>query len=813
MSPVNLVNTVLLGDGVTATNITYRQGTTNYTTSTAVSLKKFTTTGNFPFSEGVYITTKDSGSSNVVDSDLSAITSNTVRNGGILEFDFVATGDTLSFNFMFASREYASFTCSSYNDVFGFFLSGPGINGPFSNNGINLAVIPGTTTPVGINSINCGCSGYPSNCLAVNPNYVADAVYFTTQYNSYGGQGYNGGTVSLPATASLICGETYHIKMGICNVSDQSYDSGVYLEGGSFAIEPKIVIDVVKEIETQQVCISDSVEFTLLVSDNFQYDSLLWNFGDSFSTDNTDTSSNPKHKYSQPGNYTVSLIVYSEEGLLCSLTDTLTLDIVVHDYTRETDTVRLCYGQTHTLSNGTVLTSSDTYYDTLPAPSLEYCDTIYTVVFIVPTEKLSIVFSDQQNVSCWQAKDGSVTGNVSGGMGTYAYQWSMLGTISNLNLLTQHATTLGAGTYFLTVTDAHNCAISDSVTILQPDKLVLSLSSDTLICPYDFAYLSGAYSGGTSPVSIDWGGTTTGWNPQVQPTQDTIYQAIITDSHGCRDTAQLAVQLVVLPEVKFSEDTLIDCSPMRMVLHNYSTGIWDNCLWTFTDGVSYSGCDLVIHQMNALGYQGVSLTLNTVEGCSITKKVDSIFYLEANPIADFTADKTIFSSWQDLESVEVNFSNSSVSASSYLWFFGDSSDPTSEYEPSHIYPTDKGRNYLTTLIAYNDIHCSDTSTLVIVVKEPELFFIPNTFTPNTDPYNAIFLPVITAGVDPYQYTFTLYNRWGEVIFNTHDSYQGWDGRLKNGELAPDGVYEWRLIFVSREDAETKTHSGWVNLIR
>jgi hypothetical protein len=74
-----------------------------------------------------------------------------------LEFDFVPTGDSLQFRYVFGSEEYTSYTCADYNDAFGFFLSGPGIAGPFSNGAaINIALVPGTTVPVSISTLNGG---------------------------------------------------------------------------------------------------------------------------------------------------------------------------------------------------------------------------------------------------------------------------------------------------------------------------------------------------------------------------------------------------------------------------------------------------------------------------------------------------------------------------------------------------------------------------------------------------------------------------------------------------------------------------------
>jgi len=187
-----------------------------------------------------------------------------LNNLTVIEFDFVAAGSSVSFDYIFASEEYAGYTCSPFNDIFGFFISGPGIDdliastgspnlGFQSINGLpypvyNMAkvpsqVTPGTFTnvPVVINSINSGAAtGSYSNdtCLVVNPNFVADNVFFVANPDApvTSNIGFNGHTTTLTALANIQCGETYHMKLAIADVSDGSLNSAVLLKEGSFTI-------------------------------------------------------------------------------------------------------------------------------------------------------------------------------------------------------------------------------------------------------------------------------------------------------------------------------------------------------------------------------------------------------------------------------------------------------------------------------------------------------------------------------------------------------------------------------------------------
>ena len=102
-----------------------------------------------PFSQitAPFGASSQSGSAQSGDVDLAMLITQPIENTAVLEFDFVPSSTSVGFEYVFASEEYPEFSCSSYNDVFGFFISGPGITGPYSNNSQNIAIIPGTTLP------------------------------------------------------------------------------------------------------------------------------------------------------------------------------------------------------------------------------------------------------------------------------------------------------------------------------------------------------------------------------------------------------------------------------------------------------------------------------------------------------------------------------------------------------------------------------------------------------------------------------------------------------------------------------------------
>ncbi|MEO8149174.1 MAG: choice-of-anchor L domain-containing protein [Bacteroidia bacterium] len=150
------------------------------------------------------------------DADLNAIVGGMYTfDAAVLQFDFVASNNTLLFDYVFASEEYNEYAGSPYNDVFAFLISGPGITGTQ-----NIALIPSTTTPVSINNINNGTIG-TGPC--VNCAYYHDNTNDTTV-------AFDGFTVPLTATITLIPGQTYHLKLAVADVADGIFDTGVFLQ-------------------------------------------------------------------------------------------------------------------------------------------------------------------------------------------------------------------------------------------------------------------------------------------------------------------------------------------------------------------------------------------------------------------------------------------------------------------------------------------------------------------------------------------------------------------------------------------------------
>jgi gliding motility-associated-like protein len=183
--------------------------------------------------------------------------------------------------------------------------------------------------------------------------------------------------------------------------------------------------------------------------------------------------------------------------------------------------------------------------------------------------------------------------------------------------------------------------------------------------------------------------------------------------------------------------------------------------------------------------------------------------VEEDPIASFTPASQVLTTLN----TTVEFNNTSYGAVDYLWNFGDESMNSSIESPNHTYPEVDG-NYNVQLIATSALGCVDTAYGFIQVQEELLYYVPNTFTPDFDDYNETFKPIFTSGFDPFDYTLLIYNRWGEVIFESHNAEIGWEGTYGvDGKIVQDGTYTWTIEYKRSINDAHQQIQGHVNIIR
>lgn len=246
-TPENLISNVFLGDGVEVLSVNFNGANTavgyfkDGEEDVGISRGIVMTTGQAVGAQGVnqvgaLQASNNNGSSATSDELASIAAPNTINDVSEYVIEFIPISDTLRFNYSFASEEYPEYACSNFNDIFGFFISGPGINGPFANNAENIAIIPGTNLPVTINNVNpgvVGANGTIGNCTP--PNGSLDYSQFYVDNNGSNSLPiYDGLTTVLTAEAVVMPCSTYTIRLAIADVSDGIFDSGVFLEAKSF---------------------------------------------------------------------------------------------------------------------------------------------------------------------------------------------------------------------------------------------------------------------------------------------------------------------------------------------------------------------------------------------------------------------------------------------------------------------------------------------------------------------------------------------------------------------------------------------------
>ena len=212
---------------------------------------------------------------------------------------------------------------------------------------------------------------------------------------------------------------------------------------------------------------------------------------------------------------------------------------------------------------------------------------------------------------------------------------------------------------------------------------------------------------------------------------------------------------------------------------------------------------------NGISYNGAgiySYYTVTAGGCDST----AILNLSISPIplTSFIPSISLFTESPQL----VAFTNTSVGAATYSWDFGDGAF-SSEDNPEHLY-AENSNGQTITLVAVSSEGCIGTYQVSIEFEEGLIFYIPNTFTPDQDEHNQTFRPIFTSGFDPYNYEMLIFNRWGEIIFETHDVTYGWDGTYSfTNSTCQDGVYSYKITFKNPVLDERKVVCGNLILLK
>lgn len=564
LTPAQYVNN-LVGPGITVSNVTY--------TGTTQQIGTFGGTSNIGFpSGGVVLSsgattelvgnaasttagqTNVSGIDNTMNStidDLLTIASDnatslgigsitSTEDGAILEFDFVPISNIVSFNFVFSSDEYLTYVNSVFNDIFGFFVSGPGITGPYSapagfpNGSTNLALVPGTASPITISTIHPG----------LNAQYYVDN-------NGGNTHAMNGFTTPIPITFNVQCGETYHFKFAVADCQDNYLSTAVFLQDGSFTSPPvDISLETANGTDTiPEACVDANVLFI---------------------------RSACQSNLPLTVNYTVSgtaiddvdFVIADSPITLAAGQDTAAINIVpiVDALAEGTESITITV--TYTDAGGNVQTISGNLY----------------LSDITP---LSINETDL-TIQCF---DDNILLNAvgQGGSGVYTYDWALSASDSTQDVVSINQN--GTYIYPITITDICLGSFTDTVTVIMNQTLAVDTMITGPATCEPTGFVSGMVMGQTGVPSYQWTGPGPN-NPNFidasvwQNLSSGWYYFNVFDN-VCEVHDSVFVDILNPPVAEFTASPIVGCSPLVVNFTNSSENA-NNYNWNFGNGNSFN---------------------------------------------------------------------------------------------------------------------------------------------------------------------------------------------------------------------------------
>lgn len=567
-TPQQLVDNVLLGFGVTALNVTINgnpllantpQGNVGFFTNSnpafPIDSGLILTTGNAigaigPNSSTSFTNNNPPTSSVSSDPHLNDIAAGSVTNGVVLEFDFIPQGDSVIFNYMFGSDEYPEFSPSTFNDAFGLFLWGPGIAGPYvqagyPNGGINIATIPGGI-PVTINNVGD----------ASNTNYYV--FNETSSTLTYGDAiQYDGTTVKLTAASSVQCNQLYHIKLAISNVGDQSYDSGVFLEAGSFS---SAAVDVAVATVSGDTTIVEGCTFA-----DFIFTRPAGQTNDTLII-----------------NYTIGGV--AQQGV---------------DYNNLINPITFLPGEDSVVINLTPIQDNITEGFESVVISVEIInpcgDTIISsgTIYIGEGPIINITETDP-TIFC--ANDSVVlSASAFGGYAPYQYEWTTMSgvSLSTNDTIIQGISQNGSVNFLVTATDNCNFSQTDTVTLTLNQTIAIDTIYTGPSTCQPTGYVSVMASGLTGVPSYTWTGPGPNGFIDASVWQNILsgwYYITVTDNVcSISDSAFVGIQNA--PDAEFSGTPIQGCAPFDVTFQNTSLNA-NNYAWDFGDTQTTTSANL-----------------------------------------------------------------------------------------------------------------------------------------------------------------------------------------------------------------------------
>ena len=567
----------------------------------------------------------------------------------------------------------------------------------------------------------------------------------------------------------------------------------------------------------------------------------LWDFGVSNSNSDISTQFEPSFTYPIPGTYQVTLI--ANPGWPCS--DTSKQTMIVNELLQvsfKTNDSICIIGNSFNFDGQMIGPNSTTFnWDFGPYASVQtstsldvnnvtfnrsgfipislkgyigtctanFKDSIY--IFPLPT----VDFSPPPNYLC----EGLSVKLINQSLNTIQYKWDFGDPSTNLDLSnlfepTYTYSTPGNYTVRLIGSSDGQCIDTSYKTLIMNEVLDVWFTNNDSLCITGNSFnFDGSMKGSpTTTFSWDFGSNA---SIQTASTLDvngvsfnkpgTIPITLTGNYANCIDKQTSTLFIYKEPEVDFEISPGLQCIPFNAQFINLSSADAPlSYYWTFGEGGS-STVKNPSYLYDSVGVYDVSLTIYASKGCTdtISKLRDDYIVVHPSPISNFQTDKLV----ADICHSEIEFFDlSQGSKEVYYSFdgtaFSDLTNPIYSFTESGVFTPIQ--------IATNEYLCTDTSTLTLYI-EPFSVFIPNAFTPDGNEYNNLFRAV--SYFDIKEWEFSIYNRWGEIIFYSTDVNEGWDGFYKN-KRAQDGLYNYQVRYVSCEKTNfTHELRGHFSLIK
>ncbi|MDG1331831.1 MAG: PKD domain-containing protein [Crocinitomicaceae bacterium] len=569
-----------------------------------------------------------------------------------------------------------------------------------------------------------------------------------------------------------------------------------------------------------------------------------WDFGVPGINTDVSTAFEPTYTYPSPGAYTAMLVV--NPGWPC--TDTAYIDIIVNDpiVISYTSNDSLCiFGNSFDFVAASTAPAGANYsWDFGPnATSPSTTGNVVNGVNFSTTGSIPVTVSVESN-SCISEYTNSIYifpeptaaiilpvdyecngltidfGNGSANSTNYAWDFGVLGSATDVSTdfepTYSYAT---AGTYTVTLTSSSSptCSATTTETITINEPLVVAFTSQDSMCitgnSFDF---DGTVSGPAGSV-FTWN---FGPNASIASSTDIDVSNVSFNTTGpiqitltgtfdnCEESVTREIYLYREPTIDFGLLPGLQCVPFNAQFVNSSDAeTTAYYTWDFGDGTTSNDVS-PSHLYTAVGNYPVTLTLETVDGCisTLTLLQADLVNVRPSPEAGFS----VTPDYTDICNSTISFIDESIGGNDWFYFYDDSTATGSgEASPNYTYLT-AGTHYPMQIVT-NQYGCKDTAMSSLYI-EPFTLYAPNTFTPDGNQFNNTFIAI--AYLPMVEWKLQVFSRWGELVYETTDIYEGWDGTLPNGRMAQDGVYIWKATYVSCEPlSQEKVETGHVNLIR